>query len=431
MIALVDCNNFFASCERLFRPDLKEIPVLVLSNNDGCVVARSEEVKALGIPMAVPYFKIRDIVKRNNVQCFSSNFGLYSNISQRILGVLSEHAPQIEVYSIDEAFMELSELPAQDFKKWGDRLRAEILTNIGMPVSVGIAPTKTLAKLASAYAKKHQQTCVIDPESSPREYQKILSDFPIEAVWGIGRRLAPRMFAAGIHTAWQLSQVSEQWMHSQLGITGTRMHSELRGSVMYPFEESSPPQKTLMASRSFGHTVKNTHDLETAVASFASQAAYRLRSFEQVTGYFGVYLRFKTKDGVVKGQSIGTSLAVPTNDTSQLVQTALELMYRLYDEEHGYKKSGVFANHLTSANVCQVDLFDTLTPEMKTRRQSFMQAIDDINHRYGKDTIHISSIDPKSKRWHALKKRMSPAYVTDWNQLPLLHPVKTSPAVSS
>lgn len=421
MIALVDCNNFFASCERLFRPDLKSKPVLVLSNNDGCVVARSNEVKELGIPMGVPYFKIRDVVTKNDVQCFSSNFPLYSNMSQRILGVLEHHVPQVEVYSIDEAFMELSTLPVQDFRVWGDTLRQEISQHIGMPVSVGIAPTKTLAKLASAYAKKHQQTCVLDPKNEPLLHQKILSNADVGEIWGVGWRMTPKLHQAGIRSALQLSQVSEPWIRAQMGITGVRMRQELNGEVAYPFEEEKVPQKTLMASRSFGHTVKNMHDLESAVATFASQAAYRLRKHEQVTGLFGVYLRYRNKEGETKSQTAATRLSFPSNDTGELVRTALTLMAELYDPENGYKKAGVFANHLTSANVCQVDLFDVVKPEEKEKRKSFMDAIDQINQRYGSETIHIGSIDPGSTKWHALKKRMSPAYTTDWSQLPLLH----------
>jgi DNA polymerase V len=421
MIALVDCNNFFASCERLFRPDLKNVPVLVLSNNDGCVVARSNEVKDLGIPMGVPYFKIRDVVDANGVQCFSSNFALYSNMSQRILGVLERHSPQIEVYSIDEAFMNLDVLPHQDFTHWGEELREEIARTIGMPVSVGIAPTKTLAKLASAYAKKHKQTCCIDPERNLQEYEQILGDTPIGAVWGVGWRTAPKLLKFGIRNALQLSNVSEEWIHSQMGINGTRLWRELNGFTAYPFEEEAEPQKTLMVSRSFGHTVKNTHDLETAVASFASQAAYRLRKNQQVTSQFGVYLRYRSKDGETKSRSAYAKFTTPSNNTTELVQIALNLMYELYDEDYGYKKAGVFANHLTSANVCQVDLFDTVSADTRTKQKSFMGAVDAINQRYGSETIHVGSIDPKRTKWHALKKRMSPAYTTDWTQLPRVH----------
>lgn len=426
MIALVDCNNFFVSCERLFRPDLKNKPVLVLSNNDGCVVARSNEVKELGIPMGVPYFKVRDVVEKNKVQCFSSNFALYSNMSQRILGVLSRYAPQIEVYSIDEAFLDITQLAEQNLEEWGGRLRREIAQDVGMPVSVGIAPTKTLAKLAASYAKTHKQTCVIDPASKPQEYKKILNKTEVGAVWGVGWRMAPKLHKASIRTAWQLSQVSEPWIHAQMGVNGTRMLSELGGLVAHPFEEDKAPQKTLMASRSFGHTVKNIHDLETAVATFASQAAYRLRKHQQVTGTFGVYLRYKNKDGEIKSATATVRMPIPTSNTSDLVRAALELTAHLYDEENGYKKAGVFANQLTSANISQVDLFNVTPEDEQERRQSFMKALDEINQRYGAETIHIGSIDPKSTRWHALKNRMSPAYVTDWKQLPLVHPLAQS-----
>jgi DNA polymerase V len=425
MIALVDCNNFFASCERLFRPDLQDVPVLVLSNNDGCVVARSEEVKQLGIPMGVPYFQIRDIVEAHNVQCFSSNFALYSNMSQRILGVLERHAPQIEVYSIDEAFMELSQLPKQDFVQWGESLRQQIQTDIGMPVSVGIAPTKTLAKLASAYAKKQKQTCLLDPEHDRKTYEAILAQTPIGNVWGVGWKREPQFKQAGIRNALQLAGVSEAWIHSKMGISGTRMLHELQGVVSHAFEEVKAPQKTLMVSRSFGHTVKKIHDLETAVATFASQAAFRLRAHNQVAVRFGVYLRYKTKEGTVQGQTLFAKFNTATNNTTELVRVALQLMYELYDEDYGYKKAGVFADHLSSANSSQVDLFDVVSPEARTKRQLFMGAIDTINKRYGSETIHIGTIDSHATKWHAQKKRMSPAYTTDWSQIPLVHKLKS------
>lgn len=424
MIALVDCNNFFASCERLFRPDLSDKPVLVLSNNDGCVVARSNEVRSLDIPMGVPYFKVRDIIETNKVYCFSSNFALYSNISQRIVTLLQKHVPQIEVYSIDEAFLNLNELPIDDFNEWGEVLRKEVLQHIGMPVSVGIAPTKTLAKLASAYAKKHQNTCVLDPTKDPQAYQKVLSETAVEAIWGVGRRLAPRLQRVGIRNALQLTNTSTAWLSAQFGINGVRMQRELCGVIAYPFEDLKVPQKSLMASRSFGHTIKNIHQLETAVASFASQAAYRLRKNQQTTAIFGVYLRFRTPDGQIKGASVRTSFPVATNDTGELVHHALELMNTLYDEANGYKKAGVFASNLQSANLCQADLLDVLSSKERDRRKKLMRAIDSVNARYGEGMMHVASIDPLANKWHGNKKRISPAYTTDWTQLPLVYAVK-------
>lgn len=421
MIALVDCNNFFASCERLFRPDLKGEPVLVLSNNDGCVIARSDEVKALAVPMGVPYFKIRDTVAKNNVHCFSSNFALYSNMSQRILTVLQRHTPQIEVYSIDEAFMQLGSVSITDMQSWGDSLRDEIKREIGIPVSVGVAPTKLLAKLASAYAKKHQQTCIIDPKLDLVTYQRILSETDVGAVWGVGWQLAPRFRRAGIHTAWQLAQTSAAWLHSQHGITGKRMHDELNGHVGFAFDDTTEPQKSMMASRSFGHTITRMHELESAVASFASQAAYRLRRHSLTTGRFGLYLRYKDLEGQTKSQSASVRLSPATSDTSELVSVALNILRQLYDPLHGYKKAGVFAYNLASSLVSQVDLFDTLSPHERQRRGRLMTAIDSINQRFGAETMHIGVINPRDKAWHAKKERLSPAYTTDWSQLPLVH----------
>jgi DNA polymerase V len=421
MIALVDCNNFFASCERLFRPDLQDKPVLVLSNNDGCVVARSQEVRELGVPMGVPYFQIKDIVKQHDIQCFSSNFPLYSNISQRILGVLQQYAPQIEVYSIDEAFMDLSQLPQQNMNTWGNSLHEGIQKDIGMPVSVGIAPTKTLAKLASGYAKNHKKTCVLSPEADDTAYQAVLSATQVEDVWGVGRKVAPRLRQAGVRTALQLSQTPEAWLHQQLGISGVRMKAELKGRQMYAFEEERALQKTIMASRSFGHTIKNYHELETAVSSFVSQMAFRLRKFEQCAASCGLYVRYKTPNHETKSQSSYVRLSVATNDTAELISATMQLLQKMYDPEVGYLKAGVFANHLSSANICQVDLFDVLSPAQRKRRGALMGAIDAINNRYGEQTIHIGTIDQKATRWHAKKKRMSPAYTTSWSELPLVY----------
>jgi DNA polymerase V len=423
MIALVDCNNFFASCERLFRPDLKNRPVMVLSNNDGCVVARSQEVKDLGVPMAVPYFKVRDIVLNNNVVCFSSNFPLYSNISQRILNVLSDVTPQLEVYSIDEAFLDLKSLKVGDYQTFGDELTSKIKAEVGMPVSVGIGPTKTLAKLAEGHAKKQQRSLVLDPAADFEAYQKVLEATPVGDIWGIGWRLTPRFKAAGVKNAWQLLQASPSWLKNQLGITGGRMQAELKGQMVYGFSEHKSPQKSLLVSRSFGHAVTAISELETAVATFASSAAYQLRRHEQAVREFGIFLRYKTPDDEHKNISLKAKLINPTNDTSELVLTALRLLGQVYDPLMGYKKAGVFAGSLQSTNICQVDLFDVLSPTEKQKRRRLMQALDNITNRYGSYSIHVGSIDPKNTQWHALKKRMSPAYTTDWAQLPKVYPL--------
>lgn len=420
MIALVDCNNFFASCERLFRADLQNVPIAVLSSNDGCIVARSNEVKRLGIPMGVPYFKVRDVIQRNNVVCFSSNFSLYSNISQRILEVLSRAAPEIEIYSIDEAFLDLTTLAIADHQLWAQSLRQTVQKEVGMPVSVGVAPTKTLAKLASSYAKKHNQACLLEPGNA--QYKEVLSQTVPGDIWGIGRRLAPKLERVGIHSALHFVEASTKWVRSQMGINGVRTQSELAGTPVYPFDAQKAPQKSLMVSRSFGHTIQNSNELETAVASFASKAAFTLRRHQQVTQSIGLYLRrTKSIDGVHGGQTARKNFTTATNDTGELVSAALSLLYEMYDPACGYKKAGIFSSSLSSANICQVDLFDTRSPQARSKRKDFMRAIDAVNHRYGAETVHSAAINPSATQWHTKKQKMSPAYTTDWNQLPKLY----------
>lgn len=424
MIALVDCNNFFASCERLFRPDLKDQPVLVLSSNDGCVVARSEEVKKLGVPMGVPAFQVRDIIKKHKINCFSSNFALYSDMSQRVLAILEQSAPEIEIYSVDEAFLNLEKLPIKNYQIWADQLSLRIKKEVGLPVSVGIAPTKTLAKLASSYAKKQQKSCIIAPQKDLASYQTILKQVPVGSVWGIGRRLTPKLQAANIRTAWALSQTNSAWLHKTMGINGTRMQGELKGQAAYNFQEEKQPQKSLLVSRSFGHTVRSIRDLETALATFASKAAFRLRRHEQRAGQFGIFLAFRNEDGKKSYRSLSRRISFPTNDTSILVSQALDMLTEAYDDELGYKKAGVFAGNLTSANICQLDWLDPVTSAEKDRRKSFHQAIDSINRRYGENMVHVGSLNPKAKQWQVKKELISPAYTTDWSQLPVVQALK-------
>jgi len=424
VFALVDCNNFFVSCERLFRPDLINRPVLVLSNNDGCVVARSQEVRELGVPMGVPYFQIKDVVRCNNIQCFSSNFALYSDISQRIVSILGQYAADIEVYSIDEAFMDLANMPIENLQSWGDDLTRRVQRDIGMPVSVGIAPNKTLAKLASHYAKKQTKSCIIDPSNNHANYTKILEDTDVDDIWGVGRSNSARLKSAGIKNALQLSGVSESWVHQVFGVNGVRVCSELNGKQVYSLEAHKPPQKSLMVSRSFGHTINNLYELETAVVNFASRAGYKLRRSNQQVSDFGIYLRFKTPDGETHNQMLSAKLSVASNDTPELAGESLRLLREAFSPDYGYKKAGVFANNLTSANLCQVNLLDKLSPKIRQKRTKLMEAMDNINQKYGNDTIHVGAMDTTKNSWHSQKKRISPAYTTDWLQLPKVSGLK-------
>ena len=418
MIALVDCNNFFASCERLFRPDLASKPVLVLSNNDGCVVARSNEVKALGIPMGAPYFMVKDIIAKHNVTLFSSNFPLYSNISQRILNVLETVSPHLEVYSIDEAFLELSELRITDYEEWGRGLRERVLKNIGMPVSVGVAPTKTLAKLASEWAKQHGGVCVLDGVQDRVKYEEILRATEVSDIWGVGRQTARKLIAAGIHNTGQLLGVSQDWLHGVMGVNGVRLHAELSGTRAYGLEDGKKPPKSVIASRSFGRSTTSIHQLESAVATFAAQASARLRKFNQVTEVFGVYLRYADEDNRTKHSALSMRMLPASNNTSELTIAALQLLEKQYVEGVRYKKAGVFAYHLSSAEAYQSSLFETKSEDRRQKDKNLMRTIDMLNARFGKDTINLATVNPALRQWHAKKELLSPAYTTSWSQLP-------------
>lgn len=420
MIALVDCNNFFASCERLFRPDLAHKPVAVLSSNDGCIVARSNEVKALGVPMGAPHFQVRDVLEKHGVTLFSSNFSLYSNISQRILDQLQQFSPNLEVYSIDEAFMDISQLPIRDFESWGAQIKQTVQTNVGMPVSVGIAPTKTLAKLASDWAKKHSGVCVLDPEADSKNYQMILEQSDVGDIWGIGRQLSKRLRVAGVHTAWHLRQTDPTWIKVTMGKNGKHTLAELSGKPMHAVEELKKPQKSMVASRSFGSSVSQLHQLETAVASFTAQAAARLRKYDQVAEIFGVFVTYKEGDEHAKYQAASMHLMPPSNNTSELTEVALRLTEQLFFEGRRYKKAGVFAYQLTPAQAVQTSLLDTKSTSERERQKQLMQTIDSINARFGTTTMQLASVDLRTKSWESKHQLRSPAYTTSWAQLPVV-----------
>ena len=288
MYALVDCNNFFVSCERLFRPDLLGKPVAVLSNNDGCFVARSQEVKDLGFPMGAPLFTWKNEVKTHGVTLFSANFELYGDISERIVTLLTEITPLIEVYSIDECFLDLSTIAqGQTLSNLARGVRERVWREVGVPVSIGVAPTKTLAKVASTYAKKHGGVYVVDDEVCR---EQLLRELPIEDIWGVGWRTAPKLRDRGISTAWQLISASDAWLRQQFNVTGMNMVAELCGEVRIPFGDRHDTRRSIMCSRSFGHRVRDYHQLESALSTFAAQAAARLRAQDSVSRHIVVFL---------------------------------------------------------------------------------------------------------------------------------------------
>jgi len=414
---LIDCNNFFASCERLFRPELRDKPVIVMSNNDGCVVARTNEVKALGIPMGIPIFKVRDIIRDNQVQLFSANFELYGDMSQRIVSVLREETPLIEVYSIDESFIDLSELPITDVAAWAKRVKARIDREIGVPISIGIGPTKTLAKVASTYAKTHHDGIeIVETDEARRE---MLRDMPIEELWGIGRRLAPKLRDKGISKALALIESSDAWLAQQLNITGLKMVDELRGIPRLSFGDKSDQRKTIMRSRSFGHAVRAIHQIESAIASFTSSAAARLRAQDSVCRGIVVYLDSGKhgNDERVFASHLAT-LPEATADTGALISAALSALPAVYDSEGAYRKAGVILMNIQSIESWQLSLLSG--DNKRDEKVSLMSTVDRLNKKYGKGTVWHASESRQSIQWQSRRKLVSPRYTTQLSELPVL-----------
>lgn len=418
MYGLIDCNNFFASCERVFRPDLVNKPVAVLSNNDGCIVARSQEVRALGIPMGVPLFQVRDIVNANKVNLFSANFELYGDMSQRIVSILREITPLIEVYSIDESFIDLRQLPITDFDEWARQLRDRVFREVGVPVSVGVAATKTLAKVASTYAKTHGDgVYVIDDEAHRNQ---LLDDLPIEDIWGIGRRMAPKLRDLGISRAIQLTEASDGWLKTQFNITGIRMIDELRGEPRLEFGDKSDQRQTIMRSRMFGHKVRAYHQLESAVATFAAQAAARLRAQDSVCrGIVSFLSGGKQQDGTRPWASQLVTLDEASADTGRLITAALQGLATIYDVEGSYKKAGVTLVGIQSVEAWQLSLLND-HPKRDEQAQ-LMHAVDKLNSRYGSGTVWHASESRNDADWHSKREKRSPRYTTQWTELPVLH----------
>lgn len=416
VFALVDCNNFFVSCERVFRPDLWNKPVAVLSNNDGCIVARSNEVKAMGVPMGVPYFQVRRVLSDNKVTLFSGNFALYGDFSQRVVQMLQDVCPDIEVYSVDESFLEISTLGVEDYTKWGRELRAKILQYIGVPVSVGIAHSKTLAKGAADYCKKNEFTQGAFSALDDDERLKLLNWLPIEDVWGVGRRTAPKLREIGMKNAYDLSQVSDAWAQSRLSIRGVKMVRELNGQSCYELENSDEPQKSILRSRSFGHTIRDYYELEGAVATFTAQAAVKLRQQGELAGGIATFLYGSKHAEVRHGGSHLVTLMPPTCETGALITGALKALNTVYDREAGYKKAGIVLVDLRPQTAWQLT-FDSDAKQID-RHAALSKVVDELNQKSGTRIVRHASEHPERSRWFSRKQLRSPAYTTNWADLP-------------
>lgn len=418
IFALVDCNNFFVSCERLFRPDLEGKPVVVMSSGDGCVVARSNEAKALGIPMGAPVFKYRQVFRDNHVVQFSGNFELYGDISRRIIDVLSSVTPRIEIYSVDESFLDLSELPITDYAAWGRILRERIGQWVGIPVSVGIAPTKTLAKLAAGRAKKDSELdSVLSLQGGT--LQRYLEATPTQDVWGIGWRLGPRMRAEGINDAWQLSRLRPRYAQQLMGVHGRQLVAELNGISCYPLEREGKARQSIARTRTFGEDTADVGSIEAAIASFVTKAAFRLRQDHQLTRRAGIFVTTnKHKPGYQawKGE---TYFPVPTADTGKLISELIRLFHEFYNPQASYHRAGVWLWDFLPDDRLQTDMFGNVDLPEQAKAQRRMRTIDTINEHFGRQKIYYAA-EGLGSAWQPKQSLRSPRYTSRWTDLPIV-----------
>ena len=417
MIALVDCNNFYVSCERVFDPHLAGRPVVVLSNNDGCVVARSPEAKALGIGMGRPIFQIRDLVRAKGVRVLSSNYALYGDMSRRVMEVLSEFSPGIEVYSIDEAFLRLSALPCAGAQPLGHRIRETVRRWTGVPVSVGIAPTKTLAKIANHAAKADPKMDGVVAATDPAVHDRLLGATPVDEVWGVGPAHAARLDGAGIRTARQLRDADDRWVKKEMGIVGLRMVHELRGIPRIPIELQPPPRKGIMVSRSFGRPVETLAEMREAVATYLTRAAEKLRRQGSAARVLTVFLMTNPfKEGPRYGNSATVELPVATSATPELLRYARRAAEGIFRAGYAYKKAGVMLTELIPAGRVQPDLFDAAD---RDRNGRLMEVLDRVNAEWGPGTLRYAATGIR-RPWKLRAALRSPRFTTRWGELPVV-----------
>ena len=416
VFALIDCNAFYVSCERVFNPKLNNRPVVALSNNDGCIISRSKEAKALGIKMGVPLFKVKDIVEKEKVVVFSSNYTLYADMSRRVMNIISSSSPYTEIYSIDEAFVELSSLPV-DYESYAHQLRQTILQHTGIPVSIGIASTKTLAKVANHKAKKDDSLNGVCSLVNYNNIDQILELTEVGDVWGVGRRLSKKLINHGIHNAKLLKNCSDSWIRKMMSVNGLKTITELRGISCIPLEEYSMTRKSCCTTRSFGKLLTNLEDIEQAVTTFARRAAERIRSESLAASCVSVFVRTNPFDKKSAYYSNGASrtLSHPTHDSITIIETSLLLTKRIFKNNYQYKKAGVLLSGLCDDSEIQETLFE----KNYNQNSDLMSAIDAINYRYGRDTLQMAS-ECKVGNWKQKRENCTRNYTTQIDRLLLV-----------
>lgn len=419
MFALVDVNSFYASCETVFRPDLRGKPVVVLSNNDGCVIARSAEAKALQIPMGAPYFKLKNDFRRHNVQVFSSNYALYADMSNRVMTTLEDMAPAVEIYSIDEAFMCLDGMQRlTSLDNLGRKVRARIKQETHLTVGVGIAQTKTLAKLANHAAKKWSKTGGVLDLSNIDRQKKLLALVPVEDVWGVGRRISKKLNAMGITTAKDLADQSTYIIRKHFNVVLERTVRELRGEPCLELEEFAPTKQQIVCSRSFGSRITEYMDMRQAVCAFAERAAEKLRKERQYCKQIAVFVRTSphAEGEVFYGNQANGKLLTPSNDTRDIIRVAMDALDQIWLDGHRYMKAGVMLGDFFSQGVSQLNLFDEYRPQPNS--EALMRVVDGLNQS-GKASLFFAG-QGIEKSWAMKREMLSPAYTTRFADLPVV-----------
>jgi DNA polymerase V len=394
-IALVDCNSFYVSCERLFNPSIIKKSVIVLSSNDGCVISRSTEAKVLGIKMGEPYFKVEKIIKKNDVKVFSSNYSLYGDISRRVMKTLKQFSPQMEIYSIDEAFLNLSSIRDENLFEHGNKIRKTVLKWTGIPTSIGIATTKTLSKAANHIAKKEQSGIV--NLINTKQIDQILKEIEINEVWGVGRQLTKFYIKNGIHTAYQLKNMHNNWIKKNTNVLGSRTAMELKGIPCVSLEEHQEKRKNCCVSRSFGRKVTKLEELSESVTTHCLNAAEKIRSDNQTTKRITVFIRTSPfqKDKNYYANSKDIDLPVRTNDSIELVKQALIALQYIYRKGYKYQKAGIIFSGLNEVDIYKKNLFSSINNEEK--RKKLMKAIDYTNIKYGRHALSIAQAGLRKK----------------------------------
>lgn len=414
MYALVDVNSFFASCEQLFRPDLRNKPVVVLSNNDGCIVARSKEAKLLGIPDLEPYFKLKPLLEKHKVHVFSSNYELYGDISRRIMSTLETFAPELEVYSIDEAFLSLKGFNL-DFWEYGREIRSTILKHVGMPVGVGIAPTKTLAKLASHIAKKSVKcdgVCVIQDID---RWQAVFKKISIKQIWGIGRRLSKHLESMGVYSVDDLRHQNAELMRKRFSVNVARTVDELNGIECYKLEQTPEPKKQIYSTRSFGQKVTDSLSLEQAVALYATRACEKLRKQKYLVKTITVFASSAHFIDHPYSRSVVVVLPMPTNDSRTVIDAARRAVrYIIFKQGVRFARAGVGLIELTPEYPEQLDAF---RESQSVKSKHLMKVVDDINRQHCPAFFASQGINTQ---WKMTRRLMSPRYTTSWSDLPVV-----------